>query len=77
VGLKLTQDEAGVLARVLKNYLPDLREEVYKTENFEWRESLKAEEEVLKSLIARPEQLLQGSAAPQGRSAGAEGRTPS
>jgi hypothetical protein len=58
VELKLNDDEARLLARILKNYLPDLREEVYKTENFEWRESLKQDEQILKALIAKTEQLV-------------------
>jgi hypothetical protein len=77
VELKLSQGEASLLTRVLTNYLPDLREEVYKTENYEWRESLKADEVVLKSLIARLEQLVQASPADRGLSPSAEGSTES
>jgi hypothetical protein len=51
--LTLDEREVGVLARVLENYLPQLREEVYKTENFEMREALKRDEEVIKSLMSR------------------------
>jgi hypothetical protein len=53
MNLELTDDEVVLLHRVLENYLPTLREEVYKTEKFEWRESLKQDEVLLKSLIAR------------------------
>jgi hypothetical protein len=55
MNLELTDDEVVLLHRVLENYLPALREEVYKTEKFEWRESLKQDEVLLKSLIARLE----------------------
>ena len=55
MNLDLTNDEVVLLHRVLENYLPALRSEVYKTENFEWRESLKQDEEVLKGLLARLE----------------------
>ena len=53
MNLDLSTDEMVLLHRILENYLPALREEVYKTEKFEWRESLKQDEEVLKGLIAR------------------------
>ncbi|HEX5369345.1 MAG TPA: hypothetical protein VFY10_08035 [Dehalococcoidia bacterium] len=55
MNLDLSNDETVLLRRILENYLPNLREEVYKTENYEWRESLKKDEVVLKSLIARVE----------------------
>ena len=53
MNLDLSTDEMVLLHRILENYLPALREEVYKTEKFEWRESLKQDEELLKGLIAR------------------------
>ena len=34
-------DLTEVEAKVLENHRPELREEDYKTESFEWRESLK------------------------------------
>ena len=55
MNLELTNDEVVLLRRILENYLPALREEVYKTEKFEWRESLKQDEELLKGMIARLE----------------------
>ena len=51
--LTLEQREADVLLEVLRNHLPELKEDVYKTENFEWRQQMKADEEVIKSLIQR------------------------
>jgi hypothetical protein len=49
----LNQNEMEVLERVLKLYLPELKSEVYHTESHDWRESLKADEEVLRSLLSR------------------------
>ncbi len=53
MNLDLNNDEVVLLHRILENYLPALRSEVYKTENYDWRESLKQDEEVLKGIIAR------------------------
>ena len=50
--LNLDQQEAGVLRLVLEAYLPQLREEVYKTEAYELREGLKQREEVVKRLLS-------------------------
>jgi hypothetical protein len=54
---ELTDEEMQLLRQLLKNRLPDLREEVYKTERYEWRQELKQDEEVLKGLIAKLDQL--------------------
>ena len=51
--LSLTDDEAVLLRDVLNRYLPSLREEVYKTENYAMRQDLKADEVLLKDLITR------------------------
>lgn len=51
--LQIDLTEADLLKRVLTSYLSDLREEIGKTENFELRQSLKRDEELLKSLIER------------------------
>jgi|AAFX01.1.fsa_nt_gi hypothetical protein len=55
--LDLDQQEAMVLKQVLDNYLPELREQVYKTETFELREALKRREEVIKRLASNLEAL--------------------
>ncbi|HEY7270912.1 MAG TPA: hypothetical protein VH951_13890 [Dehalococcoidia bacterium] len=51
--LHLDEDELAVLRAVLGRYLPELREEVYKTENYDLRQALKKDEEVVKALIER------------------------
>jgi hypothetical protein len=53
--LSLSREEAAFLHRVLTNYLPGLREEIAGTENYEWRQALKKDEELLKALIERLE----------------------
>ena len=59
VDIRLQEDEAEILQQVLTDYVSDLRMEVNKTENLEWREALKDREAFLKRLIP---QLRQGSA---------------
>ncbi len=51
--IALNDEERRVLVEVLDETLPNLREEVYKTENFDYREQLKRREALLKSLLAR------------------------
>ncbi len=49
----LGEEERLALLEVLNQALPDLREEVYKTESFEFREELKRREALLKGLVER------------------------
>ncbi len=49
----MNDEERRVLLEVLNETLPDLREEVYKTENFDYRAQLKRREVLLKSLLER------------------------
>ena len=51
--LTLSNDERALLAQILDRHLSLMREEVGKTENYGMRQELKADEEVLKGLIAR------------------------
>ncbi len=51
--IALNDEERRVLLEVLNETLPDLREEVYKTENFDYRAQLKRREVLLKSLLER------------------------
>jgi hypothetical protein len=51
--LSLEPDEVTLLREILSNYLSDLRMEISNTENYELRESLKRDEETIKSLLAR------------------------
>ena len=51
--LSLTDDEKGALIEILNQVLPNLREEVYKTESFDYREQLKRQEALIKGLLTR------------------------
>jgi hypothetical protein len=56
--LTVTHEEAQVLVDVLHSYLPQLREEGYKTETFDLREMWKRRETVLTALLTRLGALL-------------------
>lgn len=49
----LSDEERRTLVEILNETLPNLREEVYKTENFDYREQLKQRETLVKDLVAR------------------------
>lgn len=51
--LTLQPDEATLLKDILTSYLSDLRMEIGDTENYELREDLKRDEEMIKVLLAR------------------------
>jgi hypothetical protein len=51
--LSLAPNEATLLQRILTNHLGDLREEIYKTENHDWRVALHEDERIIKSLLQR------------------------
>ena len=51
--VNLENDEAAALADALNWYIPQLREEIGKTENYDMRESLKAEETALTSVLKK------------------------
>ncbi len=51
--LTLSDDEARLLRTVLERFLSDLRMEIVDTEKYDWRQEMKQDEEVLKSLISR------------------------
>jgi len=51
--IALNEEEKQTLVDILNEVLPNLREEVYKTENYDYREQLKRREAVVKQLIAR------------------------
>ena len=51
--IDLTADETAVITEVLDSALGDLREQIYKAEVAEYKDSLKQREAVLKSLLSR------------------------
>jgi hypothetical protein len=58
VNLQMTADEAALLARILANYLSDLRMEVADTDNATMRRALKSEEDTVRALLSRVEQAV-------------------
>jgi hypothetical protein len=53
--IELTAPERDLLLTLLQDELGRLKGEIYKTETFEYKEELKAREEVLVTLIGRLE----------------------
>ncbi len=51
--IALSDEEKLTLVEVLSEFLPNLREEVYKTENYDYREQLKRRETIVKALLTR------------------------
>ena len=49
--ISLSGEEADLVARVLRQYHSDLREEIYKTETFDVKDQLKREEIVLEGIL--------------------------
>ncbi len=58
--LTLEPNETALLTQILERHLSDLREEIGKTENYDWRKSMQADEQTIKALLSR----LQGAGAP-------------
>ena len=53
IQIMLNQEEISALVEALNSYLPTLREEIGKTENYDWRQSLHAQEAALNGVIAK------------------------
>jgi hypothetical protein len=51
--LALDPEEAALLVQVLERHLSDMREEIGKTENYDWRKGLQADEQKIKAMLAR------------------------
>ncbi len=51
--LNLQPDEINALLTTLNYYIPQLREEIGKTENYDMRESLKAQQATLTGLLSK------------------------
>jgi hypothetical protein len=56
MNLTLSNEEAALLVRILQTDLGDLKAETGKTENYDWRVAMKADEELLRGIIARLQQ---------------------
>jgi hypothetical protein len=51
--LSLQSRETEVLVRALERHLGNLREEIVKTENYDWRQSMHEDEDIIKSILSR------------------------
>jgi hypothetical protein len=51
--LNLDENEVSALLEALSQYIPQLREEIGKTENYDMRQSLHAQEAALTSLVSK------------------------
>ena len=51
--VNLQENEVAVLLAALDHYIPSLREEIGKTENYNYREELKAQEAALSGVVAK------------------------
>jgi hypothetical protein len=49
----LDQNEVTALLNALNSYIPQLREEIGKTEKYDMREDLKAQERILAGLVTK------------------------
>ncbi len=58
-GIALSAEEAGIVADLVHQSLSNLREEIYKTDNYDLRQELHQREALLKGLLARLEGTAQ------------------
>jgi hypothetical protein len=58
--LELNEEEVNLLERIFKHYLPELRDEIFHTDAYAFREELKEDEVVLKRLMERLAALRAG-----------------
>lgn len=56
--IELNSEERRMLLNVLEEMLPDLREEIRRTDDFDMRESLKRREAFLRQLCERLEKAV-------------------
>lgn len=51
--ITLNDNEVSALLEALNSYLPNLRQEIGSTENYDWRQQMHAQEEALSGLVAK------------------------
>jgi ABC-type anion transport system duplicated permease subunit len=56
--LALDPNEARLLQQILTQYVSDTKEEIGKTENYNWRQDLKRDEAAAKALLKRLAQAI-------------------
>jgi hypothetical protein len=57
--VRLNGREAVLLRDALRQYVSDMSLEIGKTENFEWRQSLKDDKETMEGIIERVEDAIE------------------
>ncbi|HST04657.1 MAG TPA: hypothetical protein VLQ48_07975 [Chloroflexia bacterium] len=62
--LNLDDDEVAALLNVLSSYIPELREEIGKTESYDMREDLKAQKQTLNGIVTKLEASATGGREP-------------
>ncbi len=62
MNLTLTAREAEILAEVLHTALGELRQQVYHAEDHDFKDALKADEDALRSMIAKVREAVSGQA---------------
>ena len=60
--LELSPEESTLIRSILESFYADLREEIYKTERFEYKEELRRQEKLVKGLIQRMTELAEPAA---------------
>jgi hypothetical protein len=53
MALELSREEFQLMQQVLERHISNLRAEIAGTENYQWRKDMQADEEKLKSILAR------------------------
>ncbi len=53
MNLELSAEERGLLAELLDEAVRDLKEEIYKTETFDYKEQLKTREQLMLGLLQK------------------------
>ncbi|GEM_PF-990887 len=57
MSLELTEEEQALLAQLLENAWRDLKEEIYKAEDYAYKRGLKDDERIITGLLAKVKQL--------------------
>jgi hypothetical protein len=61
--VRLNGREAELLRHALRQYVSDMSLEIGKTENYEWRQSLKDDKETLEGIVERVDSVVAEAAA--------------
>lgn len=62
--LELSEHEGDLIRLVLEKFLSDLKEEIYKTESYDYRMELHRQEKLLQGLLQRLAELAEPAPSP-------------